>query len=71
MASFTEIEAQALKLTVSERATLASQLLRSMPPAFDEDDDDGLAEALRRGAEMDADPTMCITFEELKRAIGR
>lgn len=70
MASLSEIKALALELTVSERATLASHLLQSLPPAF-EDDDDGVAEALRRDAEMDADPSMCITFDELKRLGGR
>lgn len=70
MVNFSDIEAQAMKLTVSERATLASNLLHSLPPVYD-DDDDGLAEALRRDAEMDADPSMCITLDELKRAVGR
>jgi putative addiction module component (TIGR02574 family) len=70
MVNLSEIEAQAMELSVSDRATLASRLLHSLPPAF-EDDDDGLAEALRRDAEMDADPSMCITLDELKRAVGR
>lgn len=72
MVNFSDIEAQAMKLTVSERAMLASNLLHSLPPAFDDDDDDdGVAEALRREAEMDADPSMCISLDELKRAVGR
>lgn len=69
MATLAEIEAQAMNLTVSERATLASHLLRSLPPEFNDDDED--AEALRRDAEMDADPSMCITLDELKRSVGR
>lgn len=59
-----------MKLTASERAALASHLLQSLPPEFDEDDD-GLDEAMRRDAEMDADPKMCLTLEEFKRAVGR
>lgn len=70
MATLSEIKALAMELTVPERATLASHLLHSLPPAF-EDDDDGVAEALRRAAEMDADPSMCITFDELKHSVGR
>jgi putative addiction module component (TIGR02574 family) len=70
MASYSEIADLAMKLTVSERATLASNLLQSLP-SESEDDDDGVAEALRRDAEMDADPAMCLTFEEFKRAVGR
>ena len=69
MVSFSEIKAQAMELTISERATLASHLLRSLPPCFDEDEED--AEALRRDAEMDADPSACMTYEEFKQAVGR
>ena len=36
-----------------------------------EDDDDGDAGALRRDAEMDADPSACMTSEEFKRAVGK
>ena len=70
MVTLAEIEAQAMVLTVSERATLASHLLRSLPPLL-EDDDDGDAEALRRDEEMDNDPSSCLTLEEFKRAVGR
>jgi hypothetical protein len=49
--------------------------LRSLPRDWefeeDEEDDGGLAEALRRDAEMDADPSACLTLEEFKRAVGR
>jgi hypothetical protein len=69
MPSPSEITALAMELTVSERAALASELLRSLPRDFD--DNDGLAEALRREAEMDADPSASLTLEELKRAVGR
>jgi putative addiction module component (TIGR02574 family) len=71
MASYSEVAAQAMKLPVSERAQLASRLLHSLPPAKATDENDEDAEALRRDAEMDADPAMCLTFEEFKRAIGR
>lgn len=71
MDSFSEIEAQAMKLSVSDRAKLATLLLHSLPsPGFD-DDDDGVAEAMRRCTEMDNDPSACLTFEEFKKAVGR
>ena len=59
-----------MEFTVSERATLASHLHHSLTPVF-EDDDDGVAEALRRDAEMDSDPDASLTLEELKSAVGR
>ena len=43
---------------------LIANLLHSLPPILD-DEDEGIAEALRRDAEMDADPSLAISFEEL------
>lgn len=70
MVTLAELEAQAMDLPHAERAQLATRLLYSLPPEL-HDDDGGLAEALRREAEMDADPAMSITLEELKRSVGR
>jgi putative addiction module component (TIGR02574 family) len=62
--SVEQIAAEALRLPENERAGLASRLLRSLPPvAFD--DDEGVAEALRRDAELDADPTRAMTLNDL------
>lgn len=62
--SVDQIASQALRLPEKERASLASRLLRSLPPvAFD--DDEGVAEALRRDAELDADPTQAMTLRDL------
>lgn len=47
-----EIETLALKLPESDRARLAADLLDSLPGVL-VDDDEGLAEALRRSEEMD------------------
>ena len=59
-----QIAAEALRLPEKERAGLASRLLRSLPPvAFD--DDDGVAEALRRDAELDADHTQAMTLRDM------
>ena len=70
MMTLAEIKARAMEFTDSERAQLASYLLSSLPPVL-YDEDDGIAEAIRREAEMDADPSMCITLEELKHSVGR
>lgn len=70
MVTLAELEAQAMDLPQAERARLATRLLHSLPPALD-DQDEGLAEALRREAEMDSDPSMSISLEELKRSVGR
>ena len=62
--SVEQIAAEAMCLPEKERAGLASRLLRSLPPvAFD--DDEGVAEALRRDAELDADPTQAMTLRGL------
>jgi putative addiction module component (TIGR02574 family) len=66
--SVDQIAAEALRLPEKERAGLASRLLRSLPPvAFD--DDEGVTEAQRRDAELDADPTQAMTLRELDSQI--
>lgn len=66
--SVDQIAAEALRLPEEERAGLASRLLQSLPPvAFD--DDEGLAEALRRDAELDSDPAQAMTLRELDSQI--
>ena len=60
--------AKALRLSEKDRAGLASRLLQSPPPVV-VDDDEGVAEALRRDAELDADPSQGITLEELDSQI--
>ena len=62
--SVDQIAAEALRLPEKERAGLASRLLRSLPSVvFDEDE--GVAEALRRDAELDADPAQAMTLRDL------
>ena len=70
METLSSLEAQIMTLPDGERANLASFILQSLP-AFYIDEDDGDAEALRRDAEMDNDPSSCLTLEEFKRAVGR
>jgi len=57
MATLAEIEPLALKLPESQRAKLAADLLDALPGVL-VDDDEGLAEALRRNDEMDRDPAV-------------
>lgn len=59
---------QALALSQRERAELACILLESLPPHLD-DEDEGVAEALRREAEFDADPSTRMTPAEFELAI--
>lgn len=70
MVTLTEIETLALNLPQSDRAKLVADLLDSLPWVLD-DDDEGVAEALRRSEEMDRDPSVCLTHEEFLKALGR
>ncbi len=65
-----EIRQRASVLSISEKTELAADLLESLPPILD-DEDEGVAEARRRDQEMDRDPAASITWEQLRRGIGR
>ena len=69
MATINEIEKLALDLPETDRAVLAGALLGSLSPVL-YDEDEGKAEALRRDAELDANPSSGITLEELDRQIA-
>ena len=68
MATINEVEKLAFDLPDSDRAVLAAHLLRSLPSVL-HDDDEGIAEALRRDAEFDTNPDLGITLEQLDRQI--
>ena len=70
MARITEVEKLALDLPENQRAVLAAHLMRSLPPVL-HDEDDGIAEALRRDAELDADVSSAIPLTELDQRIER
>jgi len=53
MATIAEVEKLALDLPESQRAVLAAHLLGSLPSVL-HDEDEGIAEALRRDAELNA-----------------
>jgi len=69
MVTITEVEKLAFDLPDSQRAVLAAHLLRSLPSVL-HDEDEGVAEALRRDAEFDANPEIGITLEQLDQQIS-
>ena len=68
MSSIVEVEKLALDLPERQRATLAANLLDSLPGILS-DEDEGVAEALRRDAEIEADPSQAISLAELDSQI--
>ncbi len=65
-----EIQQRAMELPDSERAALAAELLGSLPAVLVEDDD-GIAEARRRSKELNNDPSMGCSWDEIKSGLGR
>ncbi len=71
MSVIAETEELALSLSASDRAKLAEKLIASLPGPFIDDDDDGVEEALRRSREMDENPEMSISMEQLDAMIRK
>ena len=69
MATIVEIEKMALTLPEKQRATLAASLLESLPGVLS-DEDEGFAEALRRDADLDANPHEAISLTALDEQIN-
>ena len=63
-----EIKINALELPQDQRAILAASLLGSLPAVLDEDDE-GVNEALRRSREMDDDPGVEMTWDDVKSGV--
>lgn len=70
MATITEVAKLALDLSENQRAVLAAHLLESLPSVL-HDEDEGMAEALRRDADLEANPTSGISLEDLDQKIER
>lgn len=68
MESLSEIGRRAMELPEAERALLAADLLGSLPGVL-ADDDGGVAEALRRDAEIEKDRSAGVTLDQLRRAV--
>ncbi len=64
MSAIIEVEKLALSLSEQERATLAASLLNSLPGILS-DEDEGVAEALRRDAEIEANTAQAISSDKL------
>lgn len=70
MVALLDVKKLALGLSERDRARLAEHLLRSLPGAA-QDDDGGLAVARERAAELEADPSLAISLEELDASLRR
>ena len=68
MSTVIEIEKLALNLPEKERAMLAANLLESLPGVLS-DEDEGVAEALRRDAQIDASHDLAISLAQLDAQI--
>ena len=68
MATVIEVERLALDLPEQERARLAANLLESLPGVLS-DEDEGIAEALRRDADLEANPDQAISLAQLDSQI--
>ena len=68
MANIVEIEKLALDLPENQRAILAAHLLGSLPSVLFEEDD-GVAEALLRDADFDANPSLGMSLQQLDQQI--
>lgn len=64
MRAVADIEKEILELNDEQRARLAVSILDSLPSVL-ADQDEGVAEALRRDAELDADPASAVSLERL------
>ena len=69
MPTMVEIEKLALTLPEKQRAALAANLLESLPGVLS-DEDEGIAEALRRDADLEANPHQAISLASLDDQIN-
>ena len=69
VATVTEIEKLALDLPENQRAILVAHLLGSLPSVL-HDEDEGVAEALQRDAELGEDASLAISIEQLDERIA-
>ena len=68
MPTVIEVERLALDLPEQERARLAANLLESLPRVLS-DEDEGIAEALKRDADIEANPDQAISLAQLDSQI--
>ena len=70
MVTIVEVEKLAVDLPENQRALLAAHLLGSLAPVL-HDEDEGIAEALLRDAELDANPDLGMSLEQLDQQIDQ
>ena len=70
MSTITEVEKLALDLSETDRALLAAHLLDSLPAVL-HDKDGGIAEALRRDAEIDANAKSGMSLEQVDAQVAQ
>ncbi len=71
MFTLSEIEELVVALPEDERSILACRLLDTLSAEDHDQDGDGLAEAQRRSAEMDTNPSASVSHEDFMKALGR
>jgi putative addiction module component (TIGR02574 family) len=69
MSAIAEAEKLVFSLSEKDRAALVGKMIRSLHSPGWDDDDDGVAEALRRSDELKANPELGMSIEELDRRI--
>jgi hypothetical protein len=70
VATITEVEKLALDLPEGQRAILAAHLLGSLPPVL-HDEDEGMSEAIKRDADLDANLASGISLGQLDEQVRR
>lgn len=70
MSKALEIYHQVLDLPEDQRASLVADILDTLPASLS-DEDEGLAEARRRSQQMDEEPNIGMTWDEIKVSLGR
>ena len=70
MSRIQALKTEAMGLTDTERAALASDLLCSLPATL-ADEDEGVSEALRRNADLFSSPPSGISWSDIKKELGR
>lgn len=65
-----DLEKKVLQLSEAARGRLAGTLIRSLPGVL-HDDDEGLAEAIRRDEELNDNPDLEISMDKLEDAVRR
>lgn len=65
-----ELTSMVMKLPEKQRVKLIANLLASLPSVLT-DEDDGVAEALHRDAELEDGTQRALSLEELDAAIGK